>query len=424
VRVRRDRRIIVAAVLAALFAVLFLWVGLADGIGTPSIPSGDIALVQDAPDGNISTEDFNAALKQTALGQGITKVPKPSDPQYATLRDAAMSNLITQRWVAGEAAERGITASDTDIQSYIKQNIGGPSDFAKAAKQAGFTTSQAKDQIRLIVLGQDLQKEVVGTTPPSVPQDTVQNFYDANKAQFTQPETRDVREIVNKDKGQIDQAKAALEKDHSASSWKAVASKFSTDKATKSNGGLRQGVAQGQSEPALDQQIFAAPTGQLVGPFKGQAGYYVIEVDKVTPASVTPLSKVETQIKQQLAQGLQQEKVSQVQASITGKWTSRTFCASGYVVQQCSNFTPPSTATQGAPPVQSSGAVNPGHAATFPGQAPAALPQGPQYPAAKQPAVLGPGGAPTLPPGTAPPSGAPPSGAAPPSGTAPPASGG
>ncbi len=410
---------------AGLFVILFVWVGVAVGIGNPSVPSGDVALVQGAPDGNISTEEFNAALKQTALGQGITKVPKPSDPQYATLRDAALSNMITQRWVAGEAAERGITASDTDIQSFIKQNIGPkPSDFQKAAQQAGFTPAQARDQVRLIVLSQNLQKEVVGTTPPSVPQETVQNFYDANKAQFTQPETRDVREIVNKDKSQIDQAKAALEKDDSASSWKAVASKFSTDKATKSNGGLRKGVAQGQSEPALDQQVFGAPTGQLVGPFKGQAGYYVIEVDNVTPASVTPLSKVETQIKQQLAQGLQQEQVSQVQASITAKWTARTFCADGYVVQQCSNFTPPSTQSKGAPPVLSSGAVNPGKAATFPGQAPQALPQGPQYPAAKQqPSALGPSGAPTLPGGATSPSGAAPSGAAP-SGTAPPASGG
>ena len=59
------------------------------------MPSGDVALVQDAPNGNITTDQFNAALKQTALGQGITKVPKPTDPQYATLRDAAMSNLIT-----------------------------------------------------------------------------------------------------------------------------------------------------------------------------------------------------------------------------------------------------------------------------------------------------------------------------------------
>jgi len=402
-----------------VFAILFAWVGVADGIGQPSVPSGDVALVQDAPDGSISKADFNTALKQTALGQGITKVPKPSDPQYATLHDAAMSNLITQRWVAGEAAERGLTVSDTDVQNYIKQNIGGPSAFKKAAQQAGFKPAQAKEQVRLILLGQNLQKAVVGTAAPAVSQDTVQNFYDANKAQFSQPETRDVREILNKDKGQIEAAKAALQKNDSASNWKVVASKYSTDKATKSNGGLRKGVAQGQSEPTLDKQIFAAPTGQIVGPFKGQAGYYVIEVDNVTPASVTPLSKVETQIKQQLAQGLQQEKVSQVQTSITAKWTARTFCADGYVVQQCSNFTPPSTQGQGAPPVLSSSAVNPGQAATFPGQPPNALPQGPQYPASKQPSVLGPGGAPTLPPGTAPPSGT-----APPTSTAPPPSGG
>ena len=123
-----------------------------------------------------------------------------------------------------------------------------------------------------------------------------------------------MREILNKDKSQVDAAKAQLEKSDSASNWKAAASKYSTDKATKSNGGLRKGVAKGQSEPALDAQIFSAPTGQLVGPFKGQAGYYLIEVDKVTPAAVTPLSKVETQIKQQLAQGLQQQTVSEVQA--------------------------------------------------------------------------------------------------------------
>jgi len=419
----RDRRIVIGAVFAGLFAILFAWVGVAVGIGKPSVPSGDVATVQDAPDGNVSQDDFDAALKQTALGQGITQVPKPSDPQYATLRDATMSNLITERWVAGEASERGITASDTDIQNYIKQNIGGPSAFQKAAQQAGFSPSEAKDQIRLIVLGQDLQKAVVGSTPPEVSQEDVQSFYDANKAQFTQPETRDVHEVLNQDKSQVEKARAALEKDDSDATWKTVAARYSTDKATKSTGGLRKGVAQGQSEPELDKQIFAAPTGELVGPFKGQQGWYLIEVAKVTPESVTPLSKLESQIKQQLQQGKQQEQVSQVQQSITAKWTSRTFCADGFVVQQCENFTAPSTAAQGAPPVASSLAVNPGQATTFPGQQPPALPQGPQYPQAKQPAVVGPGGAPTLPPGAAPPSGSapPPSGSAPPPSGAPPA---
>jgi foldase protein PrsA len=401
----RDRRTLVGIALVAFLAASFVWVGLALGIGHPSPSASEVAVVEDAPDGHITVDQFNAALKQTALGQG-QQVPKPSDPQYETLKDAALGNLITSRWILGETAERGITASDTDIQQWIKQNIGGPSQFQKQAKAAGFTPDEAREQVRTIVLSEDLQKAVIPSGTPTVSEDLVRDFYEANKSQFTQPETRDVREIVNKDQSKVEQAKSILEKDDSDASWKKVAAKYSTDKATQSNGGLRQGVAQGQSEPALDEKIFAdtTTTGELVGPFEGQAGWYLIEVEKVTPASVTPLDKLESQIKQQLAQGEQQEITTAAQKSITDKWTARTFCADGYVVQQCSNYTPPAANAQGAPPVTSSAAVSPGQTTVFPGQAPQALPQGPQYPAPKQqPSVLGPGGAPTLPPGAAPP---------------------
>jgi foldase protein PrsA len=409
-----DRRIVVAAILALVLVLFFVGFAIAQGIGNPSVPSDDVAVVQDAPDGNISVDDFQAALKQTALRQGIPKPPAPSDPQYAAVRDAAMSDLLSARWVAGEAEERGITVSDTEVTNEldkIKKQYGGQQGFQQLLKQSGFTADEARIRIQIQLLSNEIQKQVVGTTPPPVSQDLIQQFYDVNKSQFTQPETRDVREIVNKDKAKADQALSALQQDDSASNWKKVAAKDSTDQATRSNGGLRKAVAQGQSEPALDSQIFSAAEGQLVGPFKGQAGYYVIEVDKITPASVTPLEKIQSQIKQQLSQGLQQEALANSQTSITDKWVSRTFCASGYVMDLCDNFSAPPPTTPGAPPVTSSGAVQPGQTAVFPGQAPPALPQGPQYPQAKaQPSVIGPGGAPQLPPGTVPPQTAPPSG--------------
>jgi len=409
----RDHRIAAGIVLAVIFVGLFVIVAVAQGIGNPSPSPDEVAVVEDAPDGHITVDDFQTALKQTALGQGVTQVPKPSDPQYASLRDATMTNLLTTRWVAGEAEDRGISISDTEVSNQlnqIKQQAGGKKGFQQLLKQSGFTLPQAQNQIRLQLIQQEIQKEVLGTGQPSVSQEQIQSFYEANKSQFTQPETRDVREIVNKDQGKVEQAKALLEKDDSPANWKKVASKYSTDQATKSNGGLRKGVAKGQSEPALDDQIFSAATGQLVGPFKGQAGFYLIEVDKVTPEQVTPLSKIQDQIKQQLAQGIQQETANSYQTSITGKWVSRTFCADDYVIDLCENFTPPAPSTDsGAPPVTSSSAVSPGETTVFPGQAPQSLPQGPQYPAAKAaPSVIGPGGAPTLPPGTAPPSGAPP----------------
>jgi foldase protein PrsA len=412
VRRPSNTRIVVAAILAVFLVAFFVAVAVTQGIGNPSVPSGDVALVQDAPDGHITTADFQTTLKRTALGQGISKIPSPSDPQYATLRDTALADLLTSRWVLGEAQDRGITVSDTEINQQLdqyKKKAGGEKGFQQLLKQSGFTLPQARQRVEVILLSNVIQKQVLGTSPPTVPDSQVQEFYDANMSQFQQPETRDVREILNKDQAKVAQAKALLEKDSSPQSWKKLAAKYSADTATKGNGGLRQGVAMGQSEPALDQQIFSAPQGQLVGPFNGQAGFYVIEIDKITPASTTPLSKVSSQIRQQLSQGIQQQIATSFQTSFTSKWVARSFCAKGYVVSQCENYTAPVKTTPGAPPVTSSPAVEPGHATVFPGQAPPALPQGPQYPAPPpQPSVIGPSGAPQLPPGSAPPGSAPP----------------
>ena len=91
-----------------------------------------------------------------------------------------------------------------------------------------------------------------------------------------------------------------------------MAKKYSIDEATKSTGGLRQGVVAGQSEPALDEQIFGAAEGELVGPFETDAGFYVIQVEKVTPAATQPLTDVSEQIRQTLAAQRQQEIATQL----------------------------------------------------------------------------------------------------------------
>jgi foldase protein PrsA len=410
VRARISNRRIVLIGFGALFVALFAIYGVANGIGNPSVPSGDVAVVQDAPNGHITTAEFQAALQQAASRQGVQKVPAPSDPSYSALHDSAMSDVLLARWVRGEADERGITLSDSEIanqlQQVIKQQFGGQKQFQQFLKQAHFTPQQARDRVELQMLSNEIQKQVLKT--PSVSNSEIQDFYDANKAQFAQPETRDVRQILNKDQAKVQQAKSLLEKDDSAASWKKVAAKYSTDKATKDNGGLRSAVAKGQSDPALEGPIFSAAQGQLVGPLKGQGGFYVIEVAKVTPAQTTPLSKASAQIKQQLVQGKQQQIAQNFQQDFLDKWTARTFCASGYVIDRCENFTAPAQATPGAPPVVSTAVVPPGHAAVFPGQPAPALPQGPIQPAsaAPQPGVIGPGGAPVA-PGTPPQGGAP-----------------
>jgi len=416
--VPKDRRIVSAVVLAALLVVLLVVVAIAQGIGNPSVPSGDVAVVEDTPDGHITTAEFQSSLEQAAALQGVKKVPPPSNPQYSALRDSAMSDVLLGRWVRGEAADRGITLSDSEISNrldqIIKQDFGGQKQFEQYLKQAHFTSEQARQRVELQLLSNEIQKQVL-PQDSGVSDSEIEDFYKANLSQFEQPETRDVRQILNSDQAKVERAKSLLEQDDSAASWKKVAARFSTDKATKDSGGLRAGVAEGQSEPALEDQVFSAEQGQLVGPFKGQSGYYLIEVEKINPAQTTPLSDVSKQIEQQLAQGKQQQISQDFQQDFLDKWRSRTFCADDYLIDRCENFTPSLQTIPGAPPVISTPAVPPGQTAVFAGQPIPALPQGPIQPAAaQQPGVIGPPGA--VPPGAVPQGGAPPPAATPPGG--------
>ncbi len=421
---------LVALALAAALVLTVVLAAATRGLGAPSIPSGAVAVVQDAPNGTVTSEEFTRALDQAAPRLQLPSVPKPGTPQYDQVKTAAMSDLLLGRWVSGEADERGVTVSDTQVSDELaqlkKSQFGGEKGFQQFLKQSHYTEQDALDRVRLQLLSQEIQKQVLPQTP-TVSDSEVNDFYQANNSQFQQPETRDVRLILNPDQSKVQAAATALATDDSPTSWAKVAKQYSTDPTTKSTGGLRQAVAQNQSEPALDEQLFKAPTSQLVGPFKGQNGYYLIEVEKVTPASVTPLSKqVSDQIRQQLVSLKQQEVASTFQADFSDKWTTRTFCADADAIDRCENFVPPSTAVAGGAPVVSTRPVTPGDATVF--GPPQGLPQGPIQPVTPTPAGLPtgviPGG--TLPPGAVPPTGAPqtapPTGApqtAPPTGAAP-----
>ena len=69
---------------------------------------------------------------------------------------------------------------------------------------------------------------------------------------------------------------------------------------------------------------------------------------KLNPEKVQPLAEVEAQINSQLTQQAQQEAFSDFVADYQSKWTSRTFCAAGFVIERCSNSR--ATATRASAP--------------------------------------------------------------------------
>lgn len=331
-------------VFGGAFLVLFIIVAIAEGVGDPSVPSGSVAIVEDAPGDleDITQARFDHALEQAAAQAGIKKVPKPSDPQYDELKETALNGLFESIWLQGLADEMGITVSDAELAAELKkvkkESFKSEAEYKKFLKEQKYTQADVDERILLQKLSTDIQKEVAEEAPePS--QQEIEDYYDAAKAtQFTQPPSRDLRLIVNKDGAKANEALAALEKDNTAKNWAKVAKKYSEDAATKAKGGKQEGVQEGTLEEPLGKAVFNAAEGQIEGPVDAARGFTVFEVTKSNPESVQELSAVESQIESTLAQRSEQEYFAAFVADFNTTWGGRTFCADDYLTERCANF--------------------------------------------------------------------------------------
>jgi parvulin-like peptidyl-prolyl isomerase len=328
----------------AVAILLFAGFAIANGLGNPSVPSDDVAVIEDAPAGlsPISQHDFDRSLEQTAARSGVDKVPSPGSAQYDQLKEGAMNDLLDQVWIQGEAADLGIEATPQEVASLLKQtiqqNFRSQAEFEKFRKQSHFTQEDIETRIKLQILSNKIQQQVLGDVP-DVTSSQITQYYEDARSQFEQPATRDIRLVLNKDKAKVEQAKAALGQDSSDASWKTVAAKYSTDPSSKSNGGLRPSLTDGLLEQPLNDEVFSASKGEIIGPVKTPIGYYVFEVEKTTPGRTLPLNRsTKAQIRSQLTQQAQQNAFSAFVDDFGSKWKARTFCASDYLINRCNNF--------------------------------------------------------------------------------------
>lgn len=353
---RVEARRLGLLVFGVSFVLLFAIVAIAQGIGNPSVPDGDVAVVEDAPGdtGKVTQERFDRALEQAATQGGVEEPPKPGDEQYEQLRDSALNSLFETIWLQGLADEMGISVGEKRVQSEFRklkdENFSSEREYKKFLKDSNFTQEDVNERVKLQVLSTEIQQELQDEVPePS--EGEVERYYEAAKTtQFTQPPSRSVRMILNEDRQKAQRARNQLNEDNTQKSWNRLAKRLSEDDATKDSGGLQEGITEGTLDETLDAAVFGAPEGQIEGPIETDRGFYVFEVQNSSPESVQELSEVEAQIQSQLAQQAQQDYFNGFVSNFNSLWQSRTYCVDGYVSERCANFQPdgrPATAPPG-----------------------------------------------------------------------------
>jgi len=329
-------------VFAVVFVALFVIFAVAQGLGSPSVPAGDIALVTGVPSevGHVSEADYEHALEQQEAQGGLKKPPKAGSKKAEELHKATVGELLERVWLVGESEELGIQITSKEVETQIEkirnENFPTHKAWQEFLKENHYTVEEVNERVELELISTKIQEKIKKEAPEAT-EEELKAYYEKEKAtQFTKKPSRDVRVVVNENKQEVEAAKKALEADNSEAGWKKVTKKYSPQ--TEANGGLQKEISEEVLQEPLKKDIFGAATGELIGPIKQESNYLLLEVVKLHPEKVEPFSEVKTTIAGTLSGQAEEKYFSEWVQGFQSKWTSRSYCASGFVIESCANY--------------------------------------------------------------------------------------
>jgi foldase protein PrsA len=313
------------------------------------------AVVPDPPDYAKCVAAKRKLSPKPAKGQ-----PKVTDDQlkkqckteYDALRNQTVGLLVSYKWIEGEAKAQKVSVTDAEVKKSFdaqkKQNFPKDADYKKFLEQSGQSQDDIMLRVKLDLLSQKIRDKVI-KGKDKVSDAEVKAFYDKNKARFTQPETRDLQIVLAKTEAKAKEAKSALE---GGQSWASVVKKYSVDQASKASGGKLPAQAKGTLEKALDEGVFAADKGKIMGPVKTAFGWYVFRVTKITPSKTQSLADAKTTISQTLVSQNQQKALDSFISDFRKRWREKTECREGFTTSDCKNGPKPTPTPTPAAPAQ------------------------------------------------------------------------
>jgi parvulin-like peptidyl-prolyl isomerase len=311
---------------AVLLAVLAL-AGCGDD--AKQVPADAVAVV----DGEeIARSDYDAVLAQAKKSYTTQKRPFPAagSPEFQTLKGQIVQSLVQQEQFEQQAEELDIDVTEQQVDARLeqiqKQYFGGDEErYEKQLAEQGLTNAQVRKELRAQVISEQVFKRV--TDDVKVTDAQIEEYYGKNEAQYSQPQSRDVRHILVKTKQRADELHAQLV---GGADFAALAKTHSEDTGSKGNGGELT-ISRGQTVAPFDEAAFELKQNELSKPVKTEFGFHIIQArGAIKPARVTPLAEVKESIRQQLQQAEKNEAMSKWVEDLKEDYEDTVFYAPGF----------------------------------------------------------------------------------------------
>ncbi len=289
--------------------------------------------------------DFDACVSRlkaanTVHGASAADLKAVCAERYETVKARALDRLIVYRWVLGAAAEVGVSVDRKALEQEMRKAEHEPSPAAlkKVLATTGRTKADLERQFEAQQLEEAIRAKLTSETA-HVSEAQVAAYYRANRSRFGTPEGRD---LLIARVGKLAEAEKIKREIAAGASFPDVVKKLPLQQPIYSNDALVVDYQSGMyHEPPLNDAIFAARPGVLSGPVRINLGYYVFEVTKIIPPVQKSLAQVRATIRGELPAERYQQALVGFLKRWRARWTARTDCSRGYVVQKCRQYGSP-----------------------------------------------------------------------------------
>ncbi|MGE7772505.1 peptidylprolyl isomerase [Viridibacillus arvi] len=214
------------------------------------------------------TDDYVAKINGEKITQ--SELNKELVSQYGT---DVLSTLITNKVIELEAVKKKITVSDKEIQAELddlQNSYGGKEAFEAALESNVMTLQDAKDNIKTYLTTTKLIEPTIDITEKEL-----KTYFKENKDTFSQEEQVQASHILVEDKDTAQEVEKKIKK---GEDFAELASEYSTDTASASNGGNLDYFGKGVMDEGFEKAAFSMKIDEISDPIKTDYGYHIIKV--------------------------------------------------------------------------------------------------------------------------------------------------